>query len=169
MSSGGSSDSFSSDEPSSDHSSDPSYNPETVTNTVPSMHAPVSDGLIPPFVPRSSIQNAVGASSAVRGDEHAVQHDADDDDMENPHADVASSANKNCKYTYISRSHAKPKGQPRSQKWMVGLSSMTEPKLRRTVCCKKLKCFTKVDYDYYMERSHHLFSISLSTRGGPLR
>lgn len=68
------------------------------------------------------------------------------------------------KYTFVNRTPKKPNSTSRNKRWITELTSMTKPKLSRKKCCKKLKCYARVDYDFFMEQAHHLFSVSKATR-----
>lgn len=73
------------------------------------------------------------------------------------------------KYNYRIRVPALPKSPSRQVKWMANLEGMSEQKLRRTECCKSLKCFKHVDFDYYLQQARHILSVSYSTRRTILR
>ncbi len=62
------------------------------------------------------------------------------------------------KYNFSSRKVKDRSGPCRQTKWIQSLESMTEAKLRRTTCCKQLKCFQRVDYQYFMHRSQQILS-----------
>ncbi len=47
--------------------------------------------------------------------------------------------------------------------WLSELESLTEPKLRRTKCCKQLKCFSSVQYSFFIERAQQILSVSTVT------
>ena len=67
-------------------------------------------------------------------------------------------------YTYHTRVRREPRKYQRQDKWMQAISCLTEPKLRRTKCCKTLKCFRHVNYQFYLERTRQILSASKSTR-----
>ena len=65
-------------------------------------------------------------------------------------------------YNYVNRVPAIQKKTIRKKKWLKRLQSMTVGKLRITKCCK-LRCFRKVSYDHWIERSR--FMLSSTTAG----
>ncbi len=68
------------------------------------------------------------------------------------------------KYNYIKRKRRITPSPHRQTDWLSTLDSMSEPKLRRMSCCKRMKCFRNVPYDYYVQRCRHINSSSSSVR-----
>lgn len=68
-------------------------------------------------------------------------------------------------YQYVNRRRAdySTLGK-RTARWLRALEVMTEPKLRRTTCCKALKCFRKVNYEHYLSRARHVVNLSVFAR-----
>ena len=68
-------------------------------------------------------------------------------------------------YRYVNRKRAAPSRLgKRTAKWMSALEGMSESKLRRTGCCKHLKCFRLVDYYHFISRASHVLTLSAYTR-----
>ncbi len=107
-------------------------------------------------------------NSPFEGDDHA------DDDFEVGNSDSDEEAiipinsdeviQSRRKYTFVNRKRKAPSARNRRSDWIAILTSMTEPKLRRIKCCKKLMCFKEVNYEHFIERSKHILSSSSVVR-----
>ena len=53
----------------------------------------------------------------------------------------------------------------RMEEWLSELSTLTEPKLRRQDCCKSLRCFLHVDYNYFLLKAKEILSETGYNRG----
>jgi len=73
------------------------------------------------------------------------------------------------KYTYRNRLPRAPLSNLRKARWVDLLQSMTVSKLRRTFCCKSLRCFRHVNYDFYMEHAKIILSSTAETRRAVLK
>lgn len=52
----------------------------------------------------------------------------------------------------------------RSEKWIDQLNDLSEVELRRTACCKKLKCFNSVNYEHFINRARHILLLPVYMR-----
>lgn len=69
------------------------------------------------------------------------------------------------RYTFVNRKKRdKSVLGKRTARWLAELEVQTEPKLRRTHCCKAFRCFQVVDFKHYMSRVRHIVSLSVFTR-----
>ena len=69
------------------------------------------------------------------------------------------------KYNHVNRKKAEAKGSAnRRKEWESKLSTMTESKLRRTVCCKSLRCCQTVDYMFLLTRAKDIISTPVHSR-----
>ncbi len=69
-------------------------------------------------------------------------------------------------YNFVNRL---PSSKPRVQSvrpyiWLKKIESMTEPQLRRTRCCRSLRCFHTVVFEYYIERAKEIVPASPAAR-----
>ncbi len=107
-------------------------------------------------------------ANATSEDSYSVQNDSDfdkeatsseNDDSFYPVDNNGRSSLKR-KYTYHKRKKKTSTSKNRRSQWLSALDSMTQAKLRRMLCCKKLNCFKTVDYEYFIERSRKINSSS---------
>ncbi len=67
-------------------------------------------------------------------------------------------------YIYNVRRKKSKSTKRRSVDWVSSLDSLTEAKLRRTTCCKQLRCFREVDYGFFIDRCRVILSSSAAVR-----
>jgi len=106
----------------------------------------------------------------------SAEKDQDGADASNDDCDDTMSINnlnkngtKKRKYHYMKRKEKVSSSVSRQQKWTQALQSMTEAKLRRTSCCKQLKCFKEVNYSFFKQRSKELLSSATVSRRASLQ
>ena len=72
-------------------------------------------------------------------------------------------------YNFHNRIPAPPKGPTRRDRWAGDLNMTSARKVRKTECCQKLKCFRKVDFDFYIDQSRIIFAFPQHCRETILR
>ncbi len=102
--------------------------------------------------------------------ENEIYDDDTDDDTDDDYGDetVPQSADESMslkrKYKFVNRKKRSSPKKDRRANWLSTLDTMTEPKLRRMSCCKKLSCFKNVHYEYFLQKSRQLLSSSNTVR-----
>ncbi len=95
---------------------------------------------------------------------HVSQHDEDYIIVQHDGIEGSIYTSNKRNYNYVSRQKKPPNTKSRSAMWKEKLESLTEAKLGRTTCCKKLNCFKHVDFDFFLERSKFILFSSATTR-----
>lgn len=74
------------------------------------------------------------------------------------------SIGKKRKYVYRSRNRRAPPKPTRRSKWFAKLSTTTLASFRRQTCCQSLRCFRRINYEFYVKIATTLFNSSSTTR-----
>lgn len=86
-----------------------------------------------------------------------------DDDINREQSTVRAVSRR--RYKYVNRRSAAPKNlAKRTVKWLTDLDVFTGPTLRRTACCKQLKCIRRVLFDHFISHGRSIFSLSVFSR-----
>lgn len=82
-----------------------------------------------------------------------------------PHQDCFKNTQKKRTYNYRTRVPATTKAkEPRRKTWEANLASTSRASLKRQVCCKSLRCFSRVDYDHFIDTKRMLIAAPTSVR-----
>ena len=152
-----------------DHAADDTIDRDSSSNESPSVDE-FNDDEWMPFALRGrndAANNTNGAAQTANGQATDVPSTADGDDEPDsgPSKSVRStSPTAKRRYTYRTREKKQQSPPKRRSNWLSTLATMTEAKLRVTACCKALNCFSHVEYDFFMLRSHHILSAPAHTR-----
>ena len=139
---------------SSSSSWDPSGEDLNVPSTPPSKNAPT--------LTNDFGTNSVGQSSQLPSTSAINEHPLSDEFV--PSICPSSSQKSRKPYTSDKRVSRPPKGPSRKTNWFNELSTLTAPKLKRYSCCKKLRCFLHVNFDFFMENARIILAASTSKR-----
>ncbi len=71
-------------------------------------------------------------------------------------------------YNYVVRKKRKSSHQKRRSDWRTFIETMNEPKMRKTICCKRLKCFQVANYSHFIDRARYILSSSAQVRRATL-